>query len=307
MADCAASEFAAPHPLHSIAALFQTQPPQGQSLKHLTLFCDFDGPIVDVSDRYYHTYQLGLEKTQAIYLGRKTVDHKTVNQRRVKLPIQPLTKLQFWQMKQERTPDREIAMRSGLQGEQIDCFLHNVNQIVNQPALLQQDQLQPGVKWALALLQAQGARLVLVTLRCQMQATQILREQGLHPLFSQIWGSKDDGVAYENLAAHKTELLRRAIAAEDQAADSSPRATWMIGDTEADVLAGKAMNVPTIAVTCGIRSKPYLQKLEPTRIHADLLSAAHYLVSLMPVAAPDLALFPTSGSAENKRQVPTGC
>ena len=307
MADCAASEFAASHSLNSIAALFQTQPPQGQSLKHLTLFCDFDGPVVDVSDRYYHTYQLGLEKTQAIYMGRKTV-----HPRRVKLPIQPLTKLQFWQMKQERTPDREIAMRSGLQGEQIDCFLRNVNQIVNRPALLQQDQLQPGVKWALALLQTQGARLVLVTLRCQIQATQILREHGLDHLFSQIWGSKNDGVAYENLAEHKTELLRRAIAAETQAAGSLPRATWMIGDTEADVLAGQAMNVPTIALTCGIRSKSYLQRLEPTRIHTDLLSAAHYLVSLnlvdlMPVAAPDLAFFPTSGSAENKQQVPTGC
>ena len=264
MADCAASEFTPCTSPNSIAALFQAQ-----SLQHLTLFCDFDGPIVDVSDRYYHTYQLGLAKTQAVY--RKF-------QQSAELPLCPLTKSQFWQMKQERTPDREIAMRSGLQGEQIDCFLSNVTQIVNQPELLQQDQLQPGVKWALALLQAQGARLVLVTLRCQTQATQILRQHGLKPLFSQIWGSKDDGVAYGNLADHKTELLRQAIAAQSEA-DATSRAAWMIGDTEADVLAGQAMNVPTIALTCGIRSKTYLQKLEPTRIHADLLSAAHYLAT----------------------------
>jgi phosphoglycolate phosphatase len=309
MADCAASEFAHALP-NSITALFQTQSLKAQPLKHLTLFCDFDGPIVDVSDRYYHTYRLGLEKTQAAHLAAQPA-----TQRLVKLPIRPLTKLQFWQMKQERTPDREIAMRSGLQGNQIDWFLHSVNQIVNQPALLQQDQLQPGVKWALALLQAQGARLVLVTLRCQTQATQILRDQGLNHLFSQIWGSKDDGAAYSNLADHKTELLRQAIAAqtiapiaiEDEADCRSPRTAWMIGDTEADVLAGKAMNVPTIALTCGIRSKTYLQKLEPTRIHADLLSVAHYLVSLMPVVAPDLACVPTSGLGENKQQVPTGC
>ena len=264
MADCAASEFAPCTSPNSIAALFQAQ-----SLQHLTLFCDFDGPIVDVSDRYYHTYQLGLAKTQAAYR----------NQQSVELPLRPLTKLQFWQMKQERTPDREIAMRSGLQGEQIDCFLSNVTQIVNQPELLQQDQLQPGVKWALALLQAQGARLVLVTLRCQIQATQILRQHGLKPLFSQIWGSKDDGVAYGNLADHKTELLRQAIAAQSETGCSTSRTAWMIGDTEADVLAGQAMNVPTIALTCGIRSKTYLQKLEPTRIHTDLLSAAHYLAT----------------------------
>jgi phosphoglycolate phosphatase len=301
MADCAAPAFAHALP-NPITALFQAQSLKALSLKHLTLFCDFDGPIVDVSDRYYHTYQLGLEKTQAAHLA-----DQPASRRLVKLPIRPLTKLQFWQMKQERTPDREIAMRSGLQGDQIDCFLQNVTQIVNQPALLQQDQLQPGVKWALALLQAQGARLVLVTLRCQTQATQILRDHGLNHLFSQIWGSKDDGVAYGNLADHKTELLRQAIASEDRADCLSPRTNWMIGDTEADVLAGKAMNVQTIALTCGIRSKPYLQKLEPTRIHTDLLSAAHYLVSLMPVVAPDLAFVPTSGLEENKPQAPKGC
>ena len=269
MADCAASEFAPCTSPNSIAALFQAQ-----SLQHLTLFCDFDGPIVDVSDRYYHTYQLGLAKTQATY--RKS--HLFL-QPAAELLLCPLTKVQFWQMKQERTPDREIAMRSGLQGEQIDCFLSNVTQLVNQPELLQQDQLQPGVKWALALLQAQGAQLVLVTLRCQTQATQILRQHGLKPLFSQIWGSKDDGVAYGNLADHKTELLRQAIAAQSETGCSTSRTAWMIGDTEADVLAGQAMNVPTIALTCGIRSKTYLQKLEPTRIHTDLLSAAHYLAT----------------------------
>ena len=54
---------------------------------------------------------------------------------------------------------------------------------------------------------------------------------------------------------------------------------WMIGDTEADVLAGQSLGVPTIALTCGIRSRSYLQQLEPTRIHTDLLSATRYLMN----------------------------
>jgi len=52
----------------------------------------------------------------------------------------------------------------------------------------------------------------------------------------------------------------------------------MVGDTEADILAGQATDIPTIALTCGIRSQTYLKNFEPTRIHSDLLSAAHYLV-----------------------------
>jgi phosphoglycolate phosphatase len=230
-----------------------------------TLFCDFDGPIVDVSDRYYNTYQIGLAELQSFY--------RTAG---VSLPVRILSKTQFWQMKQERTPDVEIAMRSGLQGKQIDHFLTRVTRIVNQPTLLHQDQLQPGVRWALAMLQAQGVRLVLVTLRCQNQATQMLQDYGLDHLFSAIWGTQDETAAYSNQSDHKTQLLKRAIAYLSWETHCT-RQTWMIGDTEADVLAGQALNVPTIALTCGIRSHSYLQKLQPTRIHTDLLSAVHHL------------------------------
>jgi len=230
----------------------------------LTVFCDFDGPIVDVSDRYYQTYQLGLAEVQVAY--------QTTG---VTLPIHLLTKKQFWQMKQNRVPDVEIAMRSGLCGEEIDLFLQRVVHIVNQPTLLHQDYLQPGVRRALTMLYAQGARLILVTLRCQHQAIQILNSHGLRSMFSDIWGAQDRDVAYHNHADHKTKLLSEAIAS---LSDIHPHTAWMVGDTEADILAGQATDIPTIALTCGIRSQTYLKNFEPTRIHSDLLSAAHYLV-----------------------------
>lgn len=230
------------------------------SSPQVKLFCDFDGPIVDVSERYYLTYQLGLAEIEA----------ESPEQ-----ALHRLSKSQFWQMKQERTPDVEIAIRSGLRGGQIEQFLNRVKQIVNQPDLLAQDQIQPGVKWALSLLHQRGVQLVLVTLRQQIQATQILRDHGLEALFSGIWGTHDASAAYLNQAEHKAYLLDLAI---QQHGDSS---AWMVGDTEADVLAGQSLGIPTIALTCGIRSRSYLQKLEPTRIHADLLSATRYLMTWM--------------------------
>jgi phosphoglycolate phosphatase len=249
--------------------------PALQTRQNITVFCDFDGPIVDVSDRYYNTYQLGLAEVQAAYRAQN-----------IALPLHSLSKAQFWQMKQERTPDIEIAMRSGLQGKQIDLFLQRVSHIVNQPTLLHQDQLQTGVRWALALLHAQGVRLVLVTLRCQVQATQMLRSYGLEHLFSGIRGTQDDSAAYTNYAEHKTQLLAEMVADQalqtphcSQARSEEFSSAWMIGDTEADILAGQAMGLPTIALTCGIRSQAYLQKFQPTCIHGDLLSAAQYLVS----------------------------
>lgn len=235
-------------------------------LQQLTVCCDFDGPVVNVSNRYYTTYQLAMDDTQAYYQAQG-----------IELPIQQLMKQQFWHMKQDRVPDVEIAMRSGLQGEQIDFFLERVMEIVNHPVLLTQDKLQPGVSWALALLHSQGVRLVLVTLRCQSQATQILRNYGLTRLFSGIYGTNDRDAAYQNYAELKTQLLASAIAEQSSLA-GRPLSPWMVGDTEADLIAGQTLSIPTIALTCGIRSHFYLKQFQPTQILSNLLEAAHYIL-----------------------------
>jgi phosphoglycolate phosphatase-like HAD superfamily hydrolase len=177
-------------------------------------------------------------------------------------------------MKQERVCDPEIAMRSGLQGQQIKFFLQYVRQIVNDSVLLTKDKMQPGINWALSLLHSQGVKLVLVTLRCQQEATEILNNYGLKRLFSGIYGSQDCQVAYHNNAAVKTELLKMAIA------EHGDTTACMVGDTEADIIAAQALDIPIIALTCGIRSATYLRQFQPDHICPDLLSTAHYLLSI---------------------------
>lgn len=231
----------------------------------ITVLCDFDGPLVDVSERYYKTYQLGLAATQTAYQTQGAA-----------LPLQALTKQQFWQMKQHRVADAEIALRSGLQGEQIQVFLERVRQLVNQSVLLQQDHLQPGVRRALALLHACGVNLVVVTLRCQAQASQILESYGLAHFFMMIRGTQEGFAAYQNSTELKKQLVSEVV--NEQALPQSE--IWLVGDTEADVIAGQAAGISTIAVTCGIRSAAYLNRHQPTRIHSDLGSAADYLSGL---------------------------
>jgi len=239
------------------------------SVAPLTVFCDFDGPIVDVSKRYYTTYKLALADTWSAYQAQG-----------IALPIQQLEPQQFWQMKQDRVADEDIALRSGLQGEQFDFFIARVLEIVNQPLLLHLDKLQPGVRWALARLHSQGIRLVLVTLRCQEQATQILRNYGLTRLFSGIYGTYDDQAAYRNNIEVKQQRLAQALT-EQVCFSLHPQSVWMIGDTEADLLAAQAVSIPTIALTCGIRSYRYLQQFQPTHTCYDLLTAADYLLGTM--------------------------
>lgn len=282
--------------LQSHQSCSQQHPLIRRSAEPVTVFCDFDGPIVDVSDRYYSTYKLGLIEVQAAY-QKPALPQKQATL----LPLHILSKEQFWQMKQERTPDSEIALRSGLRGQQIELFLQRVSQIVNQADLLHQDHLQPGTRWALLQLHAQNIPLVLVTLRLQSQAVQLLRQFGIAHLFTQIHGANDDAAAYLNQAEHKTQLLSKAMTAAGLSSVELPSAglssrsrydcswptpsAWMIGDTEADILAGQALGMPTIALTCGIRSQAYLQRFMPTHVHPDLASAAHYLVKSAQIAA----------------------
>ena len=233
------------------------------SLKNVIIYCDFDGPIVDVSDRYYDTYRNALSQTQAFYQNNGQA-----------LYVTPLTKKQFWKFKQNRVSDIEIALRSGLEEEEITFFLGFVKNIVNHPLLLKKDKLQSGVNWALGLLHSQGAKLILVTLRCNEQVEDILNNYGLKRLFSGIYGSQNCNVAYQNNSAVKTQLLKQAIQ------EFGKENAYMIGDTEADIVAAQDRNIPAIGLTCGIRSNGYLQKFNPDKIHPDLLYTAHHLLEI---------------------------
>jgi phosphoglycolate phosphatase len=247
----------------------------------MTVFCDFDGPIVDVSDRYYSTYHLALTDTAKFYREFSQPSPKNLDLLE-KLTV--LTKAQFWQMKQNRVPDREIAMQSGLGEAETDYFLRRVMEIVNCANLLHLDKIQPGVTWALGLLRSQGCKLILVTLRDRSEAIDMLEQNGLRPLFTGIYGTASSEAAYQNYSQIKTQLLQRAMR-EHHVTHPNLDRSWMIGDTEADVLAGQAMGISTIALTCGIRSNHQLSQLQPTLIKTDLLCAVHHLVGLRSLQA----------------------
>jgi phosphoglycolate phosphatase len=231
----------------------------------ITIFCDFDGPIADVSDRYYATYCQGLAwiQAQAQLQGDPVA-------------IRYLPKSQFWTFKQNRVPDRQIAHWSGLEGPYIDTFLVQVNRIVNHATLLDHDQVQPQARTGLDLLHQCGVRVVLVTLRPPHQVMAFLAQHDLGWAISDLYGMPQVEAAYQNQANHKIERLRAAIATQQrQGYDLSQ--SWMIGDTEADIMAGQALGLDTVAVTCGIRSSSYLQGFRPTHMLPDLWTACQKL------------------------------
>lgn len=226
------------------------------------LFCDFDGPIVDVSERYYRTYRLGLSTLQASYQKHHSDD----------LPLQILSKNQFWWMKRNRVADTDIAIRSGVPTDLVDVLLQQVQSIVNHPHLLQWDTLQPGADTAIHQLKRMGIRLVLVTLRHPRQVQAFLQANDLSQYIDEIFGASDINAAHLNRTEQKVSLLQRAIEAQKiQGYQTFP--TCMIGDTEADIIAGQQAKITTVALTNGIRSNEYLKRYQPTTIESTLLKA----------------------------------
>ena len=241
------------------------------SIARPVVFCDFDGPIVDVSERYYQTYRMGLVAIE--------------QQHRLGSALQPLSKAQFWQMKQNRIADIEIAAKSGLSDALFDPFMQQVERIVNHPSLLRWDRMQPSAQAALSYFRQSGLRLVLVTLRHPRQVQEFLQGQGLTHLVDEVYGACDVRAAHANRVAQKYELLTEAIA-QQQAQGHLTQNSWMVGDTEADILAGQSAGLSTAAIACGVRSASYLQQLEPTKLYSCLLTASRGVVkAAIPQAA----------------------
>lgn len=238
-----------------------------KTIPQQVVFCDFDGPIVDVSERYYQTYRKGL----------MAVEQQVWRDSGIALPLQPLSKQRFWDMKRNRVADTEIATRSGLLEELFPTFIQQVERIVNHPSLLLWDSVQPTAREALEYFEQRNFRVVLVTLRHPRQVDEFLRTHGLGHLVAEVYGEADVNAAFANRVEQKCELLERAIAQQKSQGHYTIN-SWMVGDTEADIIAGQTFQLPTAALSCGVRSQNYLGHLSPSAMHCSLLSAAREVV-----------------------------
>jgi phosphoglycolate phosphatase-like HAD superfamily hydrolase len=218
----------------------------------MRIITDFDGPIMDLSERYYYVYQLCLE--------------------RVKLPgqsIAPLSKAEFWQRKRACIPEREIGIESGLTPSQADEFKRLRDLHAHQLRFLHLDRVVPGAIDALKRIQTSGIDLLVMTLRHTRQLNPALEVHDLGRFFSPKHRyCRADNYVKQGDIRDKTQLMSRSITELGADAD-----TWMIGDTEADIIAAQTHDIPVIAVLSGIRDRPHLEKYQPTKIVPDLATA----------------------------------
>lgn len=224
----------------------------------LRLITDFDGPIMDVSERYYRVYQLCLEKTK-----------------RPEQTIHTLSKSEFWDLKRARIPEKQIGMRSGLDEEQAQEFALLRRQTVHTLPYLIYDRPIPEAVEMLEKLQKQGIDLVVMTMRRVKELEVAFEEYDLRRFFplDRCYCLSNDYIKTADVK-DKPLLMEKALQELPPASD-----TWTIGDTEADIIAAKTHNIKVIGVLSGIRDRTQLERYQPDFIATNLVEAVRIILS----------------------------
>jgi phosphoglycolate phosphatase-like HAD superfamily hydrolase len=243
-----------------------------QSLAGLRVITDFDGPIINLSERYYQVYRLCLAQFTPGQLLQPTPTPSP--QRPPKPPLQTLSKTDFWQLKRAQTPEPEIGLLSGLNAHQALEFAQCRAAHAHTHPYFDFDTLVPGAVTALERLHRLGADVAVMTLRRQSELNYALKQHNLGHLFhpERRFCLRDDHVKTGDVK-DKTGLMTQAIQQL-----SACEQTWMIGDTEADITAAHSQNIPVIAVLSGIRDLTQIRLYEPDWIVSDLAAAVQLIV-----------------------------
>lgn len=230
----------------------------------LRIITDFDGPIIDVSERYYRVYQYCLQKI-----------------RRSGQQVQELSKAEFWQMKRSRVPEKQIGVISGLDEAQAQEFSQLRKQTIHTQPYFDYDTLAPGAVEALSKVQRAGIDLVVMTMRRERELDYAFKKYDLGRFFpeNRCYCLSNDYIKTRD-TDDKPLLMARAIRELPPAID-----TWMVGDTEADIISAKKQDIKVIAVECGIRDRSQQELYHPDLIVKDFSSAVNLVLeqTLQPV------------------------
>ncbi|MFB2938229.1 HAD family hydrolase [Aerosakkonemataceae cyanobacterium BLCC-F154] len=223
----------------------------------LRLISDFDGPIVDISERYYRVYELCLERT-----------------RRQDQKVRHLSKAEFWQLKRARVPEKQIGMISGLEEQQAEEFAQMRKKTAHTQPYFKYDELAPGALAALEKVQRAGIDLVVLTMRRVKELDYAFESFDLGKFFpeNRCYRLSNDYRKKSDIE-DKPILMKEALGKLPPASD-----TWMVGDTEADIMAAKRHGIKVIGVLCGIRDRTSLEAFHPDLILNNFSEAVDFLL-----------------------------
>ena len=223
----------------------------------ISIFFDLDGPIVDVSDRYYRAY---LESIKGFPSNSPNV----------------LEKNEFWELKRNRITDFEISLMSGLKATDARTSADIRRDLSFKFELFSLDKLFSDVYELFELLKRNKMTFGIVTLRRKKQLSYAMKQFKLDKFIKpDLAFGLEDSHKISNDIQEKHILLVQAL----NRLEADPNEVWFIGDTDTDIFSGKLAKVSkTIGITRGIRSREQLELLKPDHL-IDNLAEVMNLIS----------------------------
>jgi len=195
-----------------------------------TIFFDLDDTLIDTSERHYKVYTDILD-----FYGI----HNT------------LSKEEFWEQKRNGKKTAKILPKNSSK-KFIQKFINEWLIRIEEKRYLEYDILLPESMNILSIL-GDKADLILVTLRNNKE--------------NLLWELNNFGLAdyfKEILIDSPLKVKNKTLLIKDYIEKNSINGSFIfVGDSEVDISSGKELGMLTIAVTYGIRSKEFLEKLEP--------------------------------------------
>jgi phosphoglycolate phosphatase-like HAD superfamily hydrolase len=212
----------------------------------MLIYFDLDGPILDVSPKFYKIYTDLLNEYGHPGLSKEV----------------------YWRLKMEHTPCPEILKRT-CPPEIVEPYIKKRLQVIENFSYLKHDQVIPGAQQVLQRL-SQKHTLILVTLRNRSEMlSQELDYFDLRKYFKKVLSQDNNPGDWQT----KVRLIRGDGFFQKKDA-------MMVGDTQSDIKAGKELGLITCAVLSGIRTEELLKQAEPDFLIADINSLEKVISSI---------------------------
>ena len=215
----------------------------------MNIFLDFDGTLVDISNKYWWVYS----EFFRLHGGREP-DRENL-----------------WQAKRDGASDASLLEAARLDPRLAPDLKSHIQRHVETDAALELDRVFPGTESLLDELRALHA-LVLISARKNPQnLVNQIRRLGLDKYFAEILTASDESSRFPDGHTAKSILLTRSrwLPPGTQA--------LIAGDAAMDIYTGKALGIKTCAVLSGIRSRSFLERLQPDHI----LDSVHQLPGIV--------------------------